>query len=252
MSLDGGRLSELAALVGEPRLAGRTGGGVSLAVGIAQIFGDLPGAKSLMSYFYHFVIMFEALFVLTTIDTGTRIGRFLVQELLGTRGAAHGEDRLAARQPSSRRPLIVGGWSYFIFTGSIQSLWPMFGVANQLLAVVALTVATSVIVNEGRARYAWVTLAPLVFLGTTTLAGGALSIRDIFLPMTTVGRPGRRLQGLAQLRAHGRDDGVASCSFSSTRFPAGGGTGRRAAPRRKPPSPRLAGGVTRVSRIIGG
>jgi carbon starvation protein len=183
MSLDGGRLSELAALVGEPRLAGRTGGGVSLAVGIAQIFGDLPGAKSLMGYFYHFVIMFEALFVLTTIDTGTRIGRFLLQELAG-----RAVPRMAKTDwlPGSvlATSVIVGGWSYFIFTGTIQSLWPMFGVANQLLAVVALTVATSVLVNEGRARYAWVTLAPLAFVGTTTLAGGALSIRDIFLPMT--------------------------------------------------------------------
>ncbi|MDL2716214.1 MAG: carbon starvation protein A [Acidobacteriota bacterium] len=194
MSLDGGRLSELAVLVGEPRLAGRTGGGVSLAVGIAQIFGDLPGAKSFMSYFYHFVIMFEALFVLTTIDTGTRIGRFLLQELLG-----RAVPRMARPDwlPGSvfATALIVGGWSFFIFTGSIQSLWPMFGVANQLLAVVALTVATSVLVNEGRARYAWVTIAPLAFLGTTTLAGGALSIRDIFLPMTKAIGPAEVFKG---------------------------------------------------------
>ena len=194
MSLEGGRLSELAALVGEPRLAGRTGGGVSLAVGIAQIFGDLPGARSLMSYFYHFVIMFEALFVLTTIDTGTRIGRFLLQELIG-----RAVPRMARTDwlPGSvlATSVIVGGWSYFIFTGTIQSLWPMFGVANQLLAVVALTVATSVLVNEGRARYAWVTMAPLAFLGTTTLAGGALSIRDIFLPMTRAAGPAVAFKG---------------------------------------------------------
>jgi carbon starvation protein len=194
MNLDGGHLSELAALVGEPRLAGRTGGGVSLAVGIAQIFGDLPGAKSLMSYFYHFVIMFEALFVLTTIDTGTRIGRFLVQELLG-----RAVPRMAKTDwlPGSifATALIVGGWSWFIFTGSIQSLWPMFGVANQLLAVVALTVATTVIVNEGRSRYAATTLLPLLFIGTTTLSGGALSIRDIFLPLAHSTRPGDAFKG---------------------------------------------------------
>jgi carbon starvation protein len=89
----------------------------------------------------------------------------------------------------------VGGWSWFIFTGSIQSLWPMFGVANQLLAVVALTVATTVIVNEGRSRYAATTLAPLLFLGTTTLAGGALSIRDIFLPLTRSVRPAEAFKG---------------------------------------------------------
>ena len=89
----------------------------------------------------------------------------------------------------------MGGWSWFIFTGSIQTLWPMFGVANQLLAVVALTVATSVLVNEGKARYAWTTAAPLAFLGTTTLAGGALSIRDIFLPLARSARPAEAFKG---------------------------------------------------------
>ena len=192
--LDGGRLSELAALVGEPRLEGRTGGGVSLAVGIAQIFGDLPGARAFMSYFYHFVIMFEALFVLTTIDTGTRIGRFLVQELLGRVSPRFGRtDWLPGSVLATA--LVVGGWSWFIFTGSIQTLWPMFGVANQLLAVVALTVATSVLVNEGKARYAWTTAAPLAFLGTTTLAGGALSIRDIFLPLARSAKPADAFKG---------------------------------------------------------
>ena len=89
----------------------------------------------------------------------------------------------------------MGGWSWFIFTGSIQTLWPMFGVANQLLAVVALTVATTVIVNEGRSRYALVTIVPLLFVGTTTLAGGALSIRDIFLPLARSVRPGDAFKG---------------------------------------------------------
>ena len=93
--------------------------------------------------------------------------------------------------------LVVGGWSAFIYTGTIQTLWPMFGVANQLLAVVALVVGTTVIVNEGRGRYAWVTLAPLAFVGTTTLAGGFLSVRDIFLPMYLSPRaPGDAVQGL--------------------------------------------------------
>jgi carbon starvation protein len=147
-----------------------------------------------MSYFYHFVIMFEALFVLTTIDTGTRIGRFLVQELLGRFVPKMGRtDWLPGTIGSTA--LVVGGWSYFIFTGSIQTLWPMFGVANQLLAVVALTVATSVLVNEGRSRYAWVTLAPMLFVGTTTLAGGFLSIRDIFLPMARSDAAGAAFKG---------------------------------------------------------
>ena len=194
MNLDGGRLSELAALVGEQRLAGRTGGGVSLAVGIAQIFGDLPGARSLMSYFYHFVIMFEALFVLTTIDTGTRIGRFLVQEFSGRLVPKMGQtDWMPGTVVASAA--VVGGWSYFIFTGTIQTLWPMFGVAKQLLAVVALAVGTSVLINEGKGRYAWVTLLPLLFVGTTTLAGGYLSVRDIFLPMARSGAAGDSFKG---------------------------------------------------------
>ncbi|HEY3282968.1 MAG TPA: carbon starvation CstA family protein [Armatimonadota bacterium] len=182
MHLGAGHLSELTVLVGEPRLAGRTGGAVSLAVGIAQIFGGMDGLRSMMGYFYHFVIMFEALFVLTTIDTGTRIARFLLQEFLGRFHPTLGRsDWLPGTLVTSA--LVVAGWSYFIYTGSIQTLWPMFGVANQLLAVVALVVGTTVIINEGRSRYAWVTLLPLTFVGITTLAGGYFSIRDIFLPM---------------------------------------------------------------------
>jgi carbon starvation protein len=175
-------LSELAMLVGEPHLAGRTGGGVSLAVGIAQIFGDIPGLGSMMSYFYHFVIMFEALFVLTTIDTGTRIARFLVQEFAGRFHPQLGRaDWMPGTVAASL--LVVAGWAYFIYTGTIQTLWPMFGVANQLLAVVALAIGTTVIINEGRSRYAWATILPMTFVGVTTLTGGYFSIKDIFIPM---------------------------------------------------------------------
>jgi carbon starvation protein len=188
-------LSELSALVGEPRLAGRTGGGVSLAVGIADIFGGIRGIRPLMRFVYHFVIMFEALFVLTAIDTGTRIGRFLVHEALGRVSPKLGRtDWMPGTVLTS--PLVVGGWSYFIFTGTIQTLWPMFGVANQLLAVVALAVGATVLVNEGRGRYAWVALCPLAVVATTTLAGGFLSIRNIFLPMALHPRvPGEAFKG---------------------------------------------------------
>jgi carbon starvation protein len=182
MNLEQGHLSELAVLVGEPHLEGRTGGGVSLAVGIAQIFGKFPGFEAMMSHFYHFVIMFEALFVLTTIDTGTRIARFLVQEFMGRFYRPLGRtDWMPGTIFASF--LVVAGWSYFIYTGTIQTLWPMFGVANQLLAVVALAIGTTVIINEGRSRYAWVTIAPMIFVGITTLTGGFFSIKDIFLPM---------------------------------------------------------------------
>jgi carbon starvation protein len=192
MPLDKGGLSELAHLVGEANLSGRTGGGVSLAVGIARIFGDFPGLSSMMSYFYHFVIMFEALFILTTIDTGTRIARFLVQEFCGR-----------VYKPMARTDwmpgtifasaLVVAAWSYFIYTGSIQTLWPMFGVSNQLLAVVALTVGTTVLINEGRGKYAWITITPLCFVGVTTLCAGFLSIKNIFLPMLQ--KPDSAFQG---------------------------------------------------------
>jgi carbon starvation protein len=182
VDLGHGHLGELARLVGEPNLAGRTGGGVSLAVGVAQIFGQFPGAQAMMSYFYHFIIMFEALFVLTTIDTGTRIARFLAQESLGRFYAPLGrKDWMPGVIGLSL--LIVAGWAYFIYTGTIQTLWPMFGVANQLLAVVALAVGTTIIINEGRSRYAWVTLGPMIFVGITTVVGGFLSIKDIFIPL---------------------------------------------------------------------
>ncbi|MBM3457572.1 MAG: carbon starvation protein A [Armatimonadetes bacterium] len=180
-NLEQGHLSELAGLVGE-KLEGRAGGGVSLAVGIAQIMGAIPGLQQMMSYFYHFVIMFEALFVLTTIDTGTRIARFLVQEFMGRFHAPLGRtDWMPGTVFASF--LVVAGWSYFIYTGQIQTLWPMFGVANQLLAVVALAIATTVLINEGRSKYAWVTIGPMLFVGVTTVLGGLMSIKDIYIPM---------------------------------------------------------------------
>jgi carbon starvation protein len=166
--------------VGED-LAGRTGGAVSLAVGMAQIFSGMPGLQGLMSYWYHFAIMFEALFILTTIDTGTRVARFLVQEFLGKFvRPLEKTDWMPGTLLSSL--LVVLGWGYFIHTGSISTIWPMFGIANQLLAAVSLCIGTTVIINMGRARYAWVTLLPLCFVATTTVTAGWRSVIDIFLP----------------------------------------------------------------------
>ncbi|MBK6461174.1 MAG: carbon starvation protein A [Myxococcales bacterium] len=164
-------------------VAARTGGAVSLAVGMARVFAGLPGMSRLVSYWYHFAIMFEALFVLTTIDTGTRIGRFLMQEFL-----ARARPELGASTSKTgavlATGLIVGGWTYFILTGSIQTLWPMFGVANQLLACTALAVATTILLREApRKRYALVTFLPLCFVGSTTLAAGVESIRVLYVPM---------------------------------------------------------------------
>jgi carbon starvation protein len=151
-------LPALEAAVGE-QVAGRTGGAVSLAVGIAQIFTGLPGMSGLMDYWYHFVIMFEALFILTTIDTGTRVARFLVQEFLGRFYAPMGRQEWLPGSVVSTL-IVVSAWAYFIWTGSISTIWPMFGIANQLLAAVALAVGTTIIINTGRVRYAWVTLVP--------------------------------------------------------------------------------------------
>ncbi len=175
-------LQELSREVGET-IAGRPGGAVSLAVGFAQIFSAIPGMKSLMSYWYHFAIMFEALFILTTIDTGTRVARFLVQEFGGRVWKPFERtDWLPGALFSTA--LVVFGWAYFIWTGNISTIWPMFGTANQLLAAVALAVGTSAIINAGKARYMWVTLVPMLFVATTTLTAGWLNVVDNFLPLT--------------------------------------------------------------------
>jgi len=168
-------------------IAGRPGGAVSLAVGMAQIFSGLPGMKPLLGYWYHFAIMFEALFILTTIDTGTRVARFLVQEFAGRLHPTLGRTDWAPGTFVSTG-LVVCGWAWFILTGSIDTIWPMFGIANQLLAATALCVGTTVIVNSGRGRYAWVTVLPLGFVATTTLTAGWISITQKFLPMAAAGK----------------------------------------------------------------
>jgi carbon starvation protein len=169
-------------------VTGRTGGGVSLAVGMAQIFSALPGMRGLMAYWYHFAIMFEAVFILTTIDSGTRIGRFLIQEFGGSVWKPLGRtDWMPGAVLASL--VMVLGWSYFIWTGSIATIWPMFGIGNQLLAALALAVATTMIINQGNAKYAWVTFVPLCWVGTTTFAAGYMSIRDNFWPMTLADDP---------------------------------------------------------------
>jgi len=177
---------------GEKNLGGRTGGAVTLAVGIAKIFDGIPGLRGFMKYWYHFAIMFEALFILTTIDTGTRVARFLVGEF-GGRFYHKLEEPNWLPGSILTSAAVVLAWSAFIWSGSISTIWPMFGIANQLLAAVALCVATTVIINLGRARYSWVTIVPLSFVATTTLVAGYQSIRDIFWPQTA--NPATTLQG---------------------------------------------------------
>jgi len=167
---------------GEKNLRGRTGGAVTLALGIAKIFDGIPGLRGLMKYWYHFAIMFEALFILTTIDTGTRVARFLVGEF-GGRFYRKLEQPNWLPGSVITSALVVAAWAAFIWSGSISTIWPMFGIANQLLAAVALCVATTIIINSGRAKYSWVTLLPLSFVGTTTFVAGWKSITDIFWPL---------------------------------------------------------------------
>jgi carbon starvation protein len=173
-------LDRLEADSGE-KVRGRTGGAVTLALGIAKIFDGIPGLRGLMKYWYHFAIMFEALFILTTIDTGTRVARFLLGEF-GGRVFRKLEEPNWLPGSIITSGLVVAAWGTFIWNGSISTIWPMFGIANQLLAAVALCVATTVIINMGKARYCWVTIAPLSFVATTTLVAGWESIRDIFWP----------------------------------------------------------------------
>jgi carbon starvation protein len=191
MGLTPVNLQMLSSQVGET-VAGRPGGAVSLAVGFAQIFAGIPGLAHLMGYWYHFAIMFEALFILTTIDTGTRVARFLVQEYAGRIWKPmERTDWLPGSLLSTT--LVVFAWGYFIWTGNISTIWPMFGTANQLLAAVALAVATAALLNAGKVRYVWVTLVPLVFIAITTIYAGILNITDNFLPLSR--EPGKEVLG---------------------------------------------------------
>jgi carbon starvation protein len=177
--------------VGE-KLAGRTGGAVSLAVGMAQIFKGLPGMARLMGYWYHYAIMFEALFILTTIDTGTRVASYVLQELMGKVHKPFGNSvGLTGNLITSF--VVVLGWGYLIYTGSISTLWPLFGTGNQLLATIALAVSTTFLINMGKQKYALITALPMCFVGVTTVTAGVLSIENIFWPLTF--KPGQVFTG---------------------------------------------------------
>jgi carbon starvation protein len=185
-------LASVERMVGGESLRGRTGGAVTLAVGMAFVFTDALhwsglSIEGIMKYWYHFAIMFEALFILTTIDAGTRIARFLLQEALGKVAPKFEQtDWLPGALLSTLA--VTAGWGALIWAGSINTIWPMFGIANQLLAVVALALITTLLINTGRARYAPVTLLPMLFVTSTTLTAGAEMVGRQFPAMIEAGR----------------------------------------------------------------
>lgn len=173
-------LPVLSQMVGE-NVAGRPGGAVSLAVGMAHIFASIPGLESFMSFLYHFAIMFEALFILTIIDAGTRVGRYLLQEVGGMvykpLADVHWTPGIVFTSA-----LISFAWGYLIYGGSIASIWPLFGLSNQLLASMSLTIGTTILLRMDKAKYAWITLAPLCFMIVTALTAGFYNIFEFYLP----------------------------------------------------------------------
>jgi carbon starvation protein len=199
--LDPRDLADVERMVGGEALRGRTGGAVTLAVGMAFVFKDalkwteLP-IDAVMKYWYHFAIMFEALFILTTIDAGTRIARFLLQEALGK---VHPQFERTDWLPGALLAtfVVTAGWGILIKTGSISTIWPMFGIANQLLAVVALALVTTLLINSGRARYAPVTLLPMLFVTATTLTAGGEMIGIQFPAMIHGGQQATGILNIA-------------------------------------------------------
>jgi carbon starvation protein len=174
-------MAALASSIGEKTMVGRAGGAPTFALGMAQMLAGVLHSRAALAVWYHFAIMFEALFILTTIDAGTRVGRFMIQDLLGLAWKPLGDTRSFAGNVGATA-LFVGAWGWFLYQGvvdplgGINSLWPIFGVANQLLAVIALALGTTVLIKMGKARHLWVTLLPLAWLLAVTMTAGWMKI----------------------------------------------------------------------------
>ena len=173
-------LPELSQAVGEA-VQGRPGGAVSLAVGMSYIFSALPFMKGLAGYWYHFAIMYEAVFILTAVDTGTRVGRYMLQEMVGKVFPRFEEKKWMPGIVISSA-LFTGAWGYLVYTGDIATIWPLFGMSNQLLATSALIICTTMLIRLGKARYMWVTAVPGLFMVPVTMYGGYLNITTNYLP----------------------------------------------------------------------
>jgi carbon starvation protein len=194
-------LKTAASDVGESSVVARAGGAPTLAVGMAHIFSQVLGGKGTMAFWYHFAILFEALFILTTVDAGTRVGRFLLQDLLGQVWKPLGRLTWYPAVLGSSA-LVVLGWGYFVLAsiadkdGGVRALLPLFGIANQLLATVALAVGTVIIIRMGKARWAWLTMLPLVWLAVVTLTAGWIKIGDTNPAVGFLAKAGQLSQSL--------------------------------------------------------
>jgi carbon starvation protein len=230
--VDAATMAGLAHAVGEQTLFNRTGGAPSLAVGMAQIFSSTIGGEKLLSIWYHFAIMFEALFILTVLDAGTRVGRFMIHELGGRVWKPFGRTAWTPGVLISSG-LIVGGWGYFLYQGvldplgGINSLWPLFGISNQLLAAVALVVATTILMKMGKLRWIWVTLVPMAWLVIITMTAswqkifdsspriGFLSAANAMAAQIAAGKiPAAKLADTQRLIFNQRLDAVVTATFA--------------------------------------